>query len=92
MHTTAHMWRSEGNFWDLVIFHLSVAGSLLFLLLHCAPMIFRVILLSLPPISQQSAETADTCHDIQLCMGSGDYGQLSPSQVEPPLQPWFTLY
>lgn len=41
MHTTAHMWRSEGNFWDLVIFHLSVPGSLSFLLLHCAPHDFQ---------------------------------------------------
>lgn len=58
VHTTAHTWRSEGNFRDLAIFHLSVAGSVLFLLLHCVPqagwpMIFRVILLSLPPICQQ---------------------------------------
>lgn len=57
-YTTAHMWRSEDNFQDLVLaFRLAEAGSLVSTAALCTSdwlaRDFRVILLSLPPISPQ---------------------------------------
>lgn len=75
--------RSKDNVWELVLvlsFHLVEAGLLLFLSLFTShttwPVIFYVILLSLPRISHSSAGITDLSYCIQRSVGLRDWNEV----------------
>lgn len=95
MHTTAPLWRSEGNFRDLVFaFHLIESGSPLFLLLllPCIPRLDGpwvsgwLSYLCLPPTVGRLGYRWEPLHPI-FSVGSGcqtqvlRHGQLSPLKI-----------